>query len=176
MQVTSFKDTVVGKSAAEYGARYRNHVLEIYRIYVEMADRISARRPSANAYFLSVNTVIVGFLGHLALSDHSSAVAVSRVPIAVAGMVICYLWYRIIRSYRDLNSAKFRVIHEIEARLPLRPYDAEWDAVGRGENPGLYLPFTHIEVVIPWVFAGVHALAVLGAIPWAEFMQFSGSG
>jgi hypothetical protein len=40
------------------------------------------------------------------------------------------MWYRLVRSYKDLNSAKFKVIHEIEKSLPISPYDAEWEAVG----------------------------------------------
>ena len=31
-------------------------------------------------------------------------------------------WARGIRSYREINSAKFKVIHAIERRLPLAPY------------------------------------------------------
>ena len=42
-------------------------------------------------------------------------------PLELPALVLlCYLWYRIIRSYRDLNSAKFKVIHAIEHQLPLR--------------------------------------------------------
>ena len=62
--------------------------------------------------------------------------------IALAGMVLCFLWYRIVRSYGDLNTGKFKVIHEIESYLPLRPYDAEWTAVGQGERPDRALRMT----------------------------------
>src|SRR5439155_23409496 len=88
------------------------------------------------------------------------------VLVPMAGGVLCYLWFRIIRSYRDLNSAKFKVV-AIEQQLPLRPYDAEWEAVGRGTNPRLYLPFTHIEVLIPWVFMGFHAVLLISTLPWS---------
>ena len=86
--------------------------------------------------------------------------------VAAAGIALSYLWYRLIRSYRDLNTAKFKVIHEIEKRLPLSPYDAEWEAMGRGNNPMLYKPFTHIETGVPWVFVVLHALVLLHSIPW----------
>ena len=33
--------------------------LEQYKLYVEMADRISSRRQNANSFFLSINTAIV---------------------------------------------------------------------------------------------------------------------
>lgn len=69
----------------------------------------------------------------------------------------------IIRSYRDLNSAKFLVIHEMEKLRPLKPYDAEWESVGRGENSKLYLPFTHVEIVVPWIFIALHLVVLVRA-------------
>ncbi|CAD7855405.1 MAG: hypothetical protein [Olavius algarvensis Gamma 1 endosymbiont] len=76
------------------------------------------------------------------------------------------MWYRLVRSYRDLNSTKYKVIHEIEKSLPISPYDAEWEAVGRGEDPKLYSPFTHIEVFIPWVFIVLYFVAFLKLFLW----------
>ncbi len=88
--------------------------------------------------------------------------------IASSGIVLSYLWYRLIRSYKDINSGKFTVIHEIESLLPIRPYDAEWTALGRGERRDLYLPFTHIEVLVPWVFVAVHVFVLLQSLSWIK--------
>ena len=46
-----------------YGESYQAHSLEIYKLYVQMADNISARRQSANSFFLTVNTAIIGIVG-----------------------------------------------------------------------------------------------------------------
>ena len=84
---------------------------------------------------------------------------------ALAGCVLSFTWYRLIRSYRDLNTAKFRVIHAIENRLPLQAYRAEWLAVGEGHRPDLYLPFTHIETKVPWAFMALYlGLAVISLV------------
>ena len=37
-------------------------LLEQYKLYVEMADRISQRRGAANTFFLTFNTAVVGAL------------------------------------------------------------------------------------------------------------------
>jgi hypothetical protein len=158
-------DTLLGLSPEEYGPEYRSHALQMYSTYLEMADRISQRREKANSFFLAVNTGIVAVLAKDVLGTEERATAVG-VLVPIAGGVLCYLWSRIIRSYRDLNSAKFKVVHAIERQLPLRPYDSEWEAVGRGKNPKLYLPFTHVELLIPWVFMGFHALLLLFTTPW----------
>jgi len=156
-----------GLPADEYGPAFRDHSLEIYKTYLEMADRISARREKANSFFLAVNTALIALLAKDAFGSGTANPRTLEVLVPVAAGALCYLWYRIIRSYRDLNSAKFKVIHVIESQLPLRPYDAEWESVERGKNPKLYLPFTHVEGVVPWLFMVFHALLAASAIPWA---------
>jgi len=161
----SLDDDLIGVPQKEYGADYHAHVLEMYKLYVEMADKISERRQSGNSFFLTLNSAIVALVGYVSLSDSLSQNAVSLFwLIPTAGMVLCYLWYRLIRSYKDINSGKFKVVHAIEKILPLRPYDAEWTALGRGENPKLYLPFTNTEMVVPWIFFTVHLTIVLISI------------
>jgi hypothetical protein len=69
-----------------------------------------------------------------------------------------------VRSYKYLNSGKSKVFHAIESRVPVSPYGAECEAVGRGQDRKLYLPFTHIEIYIPWVFAALYVLLALWKI------------
>ena len=164
-QVDHTRPPLLGVSSAEYGPLHREHSLEIYKLYLEMADRISERREKANSFFLTVNTALVALLAKDAFGDvdHSKAL---EFLVPLSAMVLCYLWYRIVRSYRDLNSAKFKIVHEIEREMPLRPYDAEWESVGRGKRKDLYLPFTHVEQTVPWLFLGFHTALVLTAVPW----------
>ncbi len=139
----------------------KDHILEQYKLYVEMADRISQRRQSANTFFLSINTVIVSLSGFVVRSPDKSSESLWLVFVGLAGLIISYTWYRLIRSYRDLNTGKFVVIHEIEANLPIKPYDAEWVILGEGRNKDLYLPFTHIETKVPWVFFTLYIVLIL---------------
>jgi hypothetical protein len=141
----------------------KDHVLEQYKLYVEMADRISARRQTANSFFLSINTAIIALIGYINFGSETKASFYWLVSLA--GMILCFIWYRLVRSYKDLNSAKFKVIHEIEQKLPCAPYDLEWEKAGRGKDPKLYLPFTHIEIFVPWVFFVIHVFVLLRCIP-----------
>jgi len=135
-------------------------VLEQYRLYVQMADKISERRQSANTYLLTVNTVLAAVLGLAATIPGRISSLAFLVVGGIAGMVLAYTWYRLIASYRQLNSGKFKVVHAIEHLLPLRPYDAEWTALGRGDDPKLYRPFTSVETWIPGLFFSLY-LAML---------------
>ncbi len=141
---------------------YQAHLLEQYKLYVAMADKISDRRQSANSYFLTVNSALLAFVGYVTTKDASDYLWL----LVIAGGALSYLWYRIVRSYRDLNTAKFLVVHAIEMRLPLRPYDAEWEAMGGGKNSKLYKPVTHVELGVPWVFVVLHVFVFLRTIPW----------
>jgi len=156
---------LIVKSREEYGEKYFDHLLEMYKLYVTMADNISSRRQTANSFFLTVNTALVALWSSAKHCFGEQALQFIWL-VALCGIVLCYAWYRLVRSYKDLNSAKFKVIHLIEQGLPLSPYDAEWEAVGRGKNKKLYLPFTHIEIYVPWVFLLIHALAILLTVPW----------
>jgi hypothetical protein len=143
----------------KYGDQYQNHLLEQYKLYVQMADKISDRRQAANNFFLTVNTALIAFLGLVAAPDIGSGPSATAHPplpwvvvVSAAGVVLCYTWYRLVRSYKGLNSGKFKVVHAIESKLPSSPFDAEWEAVGRGKDSKRYLPFTKVEIRIPGVF------------------------
>ncbi len=159
---------LVGVPREEYGSDYAPHLLEQYKLYVEMADKISERRQTANTFFLTINTALVAMLGIVWPRMEGLVGATWYTVVGVAGLILCYSWYRLLKSYKDLNSGKFRVVHAMERLLPTRPYDAEWESVGRGENPKLYLPFTHIETKIPWVFFGLYlvliAISIIGKL------------
>ena len=140
--------------------------LELYKLSVDMADKISARRLTANSFFLTINTGIIAFSGYLSLSTDKTLAVGQYWIVALAGMILSYMWYRLIRSYAGLNKAKFDVIHEMEKDLPYKVFDAEWMAVGEGKDPSKYLPFTKIEMTVPWVFLAIHGIVLIKTIPW----------
>jgi hypothetical protein len=148
--------------------KWYSHLLDQYKLYVEMADRISSRRATANSYFLSVNSAILAFVGYLTSKDSTEYLWL----LAVGGIALSVLWEALITSYRNLNTAKFKVIHQIEKRLPISPYDAEWDAMGRGTNPRLYRPISHIEQGVPYVFMVLHAIVFVRTFPWCWLTFF----
>lgn len=145
----------------EYGIEYKNHLLEQYKLYLEMADKISDRRQNANNFFLSINTALLALIGYSGIGTNEVYPIPLFIMIGICGLVLCYVWYRIVRSYKELNSGKFFVVQEIEKMLPIKPYNAEWKCLGEGKNPKLYLPFTRIEITVPWIFFVIYIL-ILG--------------
>ncbi len=147
----------VVKDEYEKSAKYQDHVLEQYRLCVEMADRVSSRRNLANTFFLTLHTFIfsaIGFLFEKGLTPTRRWVILFFLAAVLA---LCYTWWRIVKSYRQLNTAKFKVIGEFEKRLPASPYwSAEWKALGEGKDPGLYTPLSEIENWVPFIFGSLY--------------------
>lgn len=157
-------DSLLGQSPEDYGDSYTSDRLEIYTQYIRTVAAVSDWRQRANSFFLTINTALIAFIGYLQLAYPDMNKSLANIPISLAGIILCVLWHRIILSYRDLNDAKFQVIHKIEDSLPLRPFKAEWDIVGHGEDPKRYLPFTRIEIYIPWIFLSMHFWVLIRSI------------
>jgi hypothetical protein len=132
--------------------RYRVTILEQYRIYVETADRISARRALANTFFLTLNTAILTAIGVFWNKQTGGSDWALTIPLVVL-IGQCLTWYWLIRSYRQLNSGKYTVIAALERRLPAAPYYGEWVALGMGDDRTGYWPLTRVEQGIPILFA-----------------------
>ncbi|MBP7811823.1 MAG: hypothetical protein KA054_03205 [Candidatus Moranbacteria bacterium] len=140
---------------------YFKYLFEQYKLYIESAERISDRRQKANEFFLALNTAILSVTGFLIGRGGDLIPPFFYILIGLGGVVICYFWYRIVRSYKGLNSGKFDVIHAVETKLPLSLYDSEWEILGRGNDRSKYWPFSHIELNIPWIFIVFHSFIFL---------------
>lgn len=148
--------------------KWHSHLLDQYKLYVEMADRVSQRRTAANSYFLTVNSAILAFVGYLNSKDSLEYLWI----LAFAGMTLCILWRQGIASYRDINTAKWKVVHELEKQLPVSPYDAEWEYVQRGHNSKLYRPISYVEGGVPWIFFSLHWFVFLKTFPLKQFWNY----
>jgi hypothetical protein len=153
-----------GVDAATYSQereKYQTAILEQYKIYVEMADRISQRRSLANTFFLTLNTAVLTTFSVFWQKNPPGSPWWLTIPL-LALLAQCGAWYYLLRSYRQLNTAKYRVIGQIERRLPASPYwRAEWSELGEGKDWRKYLPLTHMEQWIPITFAVIYVLGFI---------------
>lgn len=142
---------------------YRAHIWEQYKLYVEMADKISSRRDVANAFFLTLNGFFLGAAGALVDRGYSSDPKWALLfPLSVL-LLECFFWWRLIISYKQLNGAKFNIVGEFETRLPASPYrKAEWlHLLKSGGDRSVYWPLTHLESKIPIIFAVGYVIAAV---------------
>jgi len=135
-------------SKAEDFAEYHELLLKQYELYITMADKISERRNESNKFYLSVNVLLITVLGVLSFPETSINLLflVWFLSVGISGIGICFVWMQMLNSYRTLNSAKFKVINEIEKELPAAGYLCEWDLIG---YDGSYRRFALMEKWIP---------------------------
>ena len=127
------------------------HYFELYKLAVEMADRVSARRATANAFFLTVNTALLAFVSSGSLNVLSM--------VALAGIALSGTWAVLLKSYRELNAAKFGVIIEMENNLEAKIFDEEWKRLKENRPKGLlgrYAEFGTVERFVPLIFAALY--------------------
>ena len=144
----------------------RAEVLELYKLAVEMADRISARRGTANAFFLSVQTTFIALVSWGFPRFSGSPWWVS-VAVFLAGATLSATWWMQLRSYRDLNTAKFKVINKLEETLPVQVFADEWRELKRDPIPAWRKRYAELgtsERTVPAVFLGAHLLLFVGTL------------
>jgi len=158
---------VLGVAAEAYGDQHKPHLLDQYKLAVEMADRTSARRQETNNFFLAVSTSLVAFTALFADAPDPSSTMPSLGPlgvlvVSVSGVSISVLWLLLLRSYRSLNAGKYDVITVLEDHLPARIYGAEWEYLAYGVTQK-HRTLTKLEGGVPLVFGALFLFTVVKA-------------
>ena len=154
-----------------YGDAFGSDLLEQYKLYVQSAENVSARRVASSRYLLTLNAALVALYGIQSASFDQSY---WTLLVPVIGIPVSLLWYLIIKSHSDLNRVKFEVIHEFEQHLPAAMYKHEWWLAGEGRGK-TYRAVTTIERWIPILFGVLHivlaiiiTLAIVGVLDWVK--------
>ncbi len=145
--------------------KYIDHYLEQYRIYLHIFNSTHDRNNKSNDFFLGLNTAIIGVLGYIETKGVSTYDSVIFIFAPFVGIAICYAWYQIISSYRKLNRAKFKMIHEVESKLPISFFEKEWELLGKGKDRKKYYPLSLIERKIPIIFIILYIVIFLSGLP-----------
>lgn len=144
---------------------------ELYKIMVQSSESLVSRRQGVNTFFLTINGALLTASGLLVQArGEIKMAALGIVVLATAGALLCGAWRSLITSFGQLNRGKFRVINAMERHFAAAIYAAEWEALGRGEDPKIYRSFTSREIWVPTALLALHVLtaviAVLVAAGW----------
>jgi len=143
-------------------------VVDQYKLAVEMADRVSARRGQANQFYLTLQSSLLGVPAVFGLLGEGGLEPMRATLIALVGALTSITWWLQLRSYRDLNTAKFKVINKIESdHFHAHPFSDEWSDLKKDPIPrwrGRYAELGSVERVVPVVFLIVNI--VIGMVAW----------
>lgn len=131
----------------------KKEYLELYKLHAELADRVSQRREGANRLYVSLLVGLVVFVAAL-LRFRTDGISADTVLICtgVLGMLLSTSWYIVIRSYRQLNTGKFRALQELESHLAYPFFTKEWELLEQGEEWRRYWKLTVVETGLPLIF------------------------
>lgn len=120
-------------------------LLEIYRIYVQTAENTSERRLKSNLFYLTLCSTLI--TASVTISEFEISGNLGII-ISLLGIVFALIWLSNIKTYKQLNSAKFKVIHQLEEKLPAQCFKDEW-AIIKSDR---YIGLSRIESYVPFAF------------------------
>ncbi len=131
----------------------KHELLELYKLHAELADRVSQRREGANRLFVSLLVGLVLLLGIVVrFGPEGVSVAIILLFAGMIGAALSVFWYAVIRSYRQLNTGKFRALHQLEKELAFSFFTKEWEYLESGDKLSRYWKLTVVETSLPAVF------------------------
>lgn len=137
-------------------------LIEQYTTYVNTTLDVSNRRMRNNRFYVLLLSGTLAAISVLAKTD-----IIQEIGLLLAGslgLALCVLWYGSIISYKQLNSGKYDVIKEMEAKLPAEPFDREWIVLDKGKNWRTYITHTRVERKIPGVLAVPYLIITVYAL------------
>lgn len=146
----------------------RTERFEIYKLMVEMADRVSQRRQAANSFYLSINSFLITASAYIGSTAPSVRVTFL---VCCAGVLISALWIKAIESYKSLNENKFAVINAMEAKLVAQPYSDEWARIDPIIHGRKHRPFHQTERLVPKIFIGLFLIQAAMMLPWGPLIR-----
>ena len=131
----------------------RKELLEIYKIHASLADKASQRREGTNRLYVCLLVGLAVFAGAVLWfgdgNDYEKPILVSA---GLVGALLSVSWYVVIRSYRQLNTGKFKALHELEEKLAYPFFKREWELLDEGKNLSRYWKLTNVETGLPLIF------------------------
>ena len=121
---------LVHRTQDPYADSFNAHLLEQYKLYVQSAENVTARRVASSQYLLTLNAALVALYG---LQSAGFGENYWTLLVPFVGNPVSLLWLLIIKSHADLNRVKFNVIHEFEQHLPAAPYNMSGTWLKRGK-------------------------------------------
>jgi hypothetical protein len=128
-----------------------------YKLYVETAESVTSRRIDASKFYVTLLTALLAVIP-FALSRDIPASVTRFVFLAIgaSGIALCTTWMFSIHSYRQLNKLKFKVIDEMEERLPFACFRREWELLKQYPEEYKYRRIGVVELAVPIILLVIY--------------------
>lgn len=137
-------------------------LLAQWQTCVEMANAVSSRRDTMNNLFVTLNLAIIAAISFLW--------DIKTLALSGAGLMICVIWILFIKNFKELNSEKYKIINEMEMKLPIQAFKKEWTNLQANKK---YIEGTKLEIALPLLLCVIY-VAVITALLITHFNQIGG--
>jgi hypothetical protein len=146
---------LVSKKKENYNnEKYYDLILEQYKLYAQLLDEHNNRFMNSLKFFVSMQIV---FLSGFALILKKEIVFgySGLFLILLAALTVCFVWFMISKSHYRLITAKYEVLEEMEAFMPLKPFHYEWNNKLNSEKK--YTSMTKVFSSLPIIFGLIYS-------------------
>ncbi|THB66006.1 MAG: hypothetical protein D6E12_11475 [Desulfovibrio sp.] len=131
-----------------------SEILECYKMFVDSAHAATKQRGEANKFYVGLASSLISFVTFVSAMGFVDIHPVMFISLMTTlGLLVNLIWYFSIRSYKMLNSAKFKVIHKLEEKLSCQCYAEEWKILKRGNKVFGYQTQSYLERWLPAMFS-----------------------
>ena len=130
----------------------KQELLEIYKLHAELADSVSKQRATANRFYILVLSGLAVLFSTFLQRKNGVPLGWLMIGFGAFGMLLAAAWYIVIRSFRQLNTGKFKVLHELEDKLAYPFFKREWDLLAKETGRKTYWELTAVETLVPVIF------------------------
>ena len=147
------------------GSEAAERMFEQYKMYKDETEKLTETRQTVANYYILMNGALLTLIGVIFQSNRKPLIIAVVVFLSgFVGIVISNLWLGMVNYYKDLHTAKHRLINAIEESLPLQLNSTEYYEIMKDPlNKGRFKSFG--EAMLPnsiHVFWGV--LLLLSAV------------
>jgi hypothetical protein len=138
-------------------------VFELYKEYAQTVEKVSDRRANLNSWMITLLNIVLasdGGMSYLLPAHAGSENIASSLIIPLAGIVTSLIWLALLRSYRQLNQAKFEVLFDFEDKMGVEVFRLERKRYKQIARTG----FSKIERYVPVAFIALFALVFLSRL------------
>ena len=139
---------------------------EEYKLFADSTQYLSDRRQAATSTHLMVNTAIFTVLAFLMKDTGLGGwplVGVT-VPLFVAGVLACGIWYKMITQYKALISWRYKQLVTMERAAPesYQMYVKEDEEFFGSQSGREWFGFSRLEIWLPRLFLSLYVIYMGG--------------
>ncbi len=139
-----------------------------YKFFAESTQYLTDKRQSAAQVYLGMSAGIFAALGFFVkdISLRGGALIVASSLLIVTGLLICWIWYKLIMRYKKLIGWRYDQLMAMETQIPgcHQMYVKEWKEHFEPQQGKEKFGFSVLEKRLPLLFMFLYILASLGLI------------